>query len=247
MYEQVLSPLEVIILVAMTRKGKVIGNKGKIPWSYPEDMEHFKQTTSGPDKILVMGRKTWDSLPVGKISGEKLAGRKKIVISRTPRPPQKDTIFMTSIDPSRVMSMARSLGARELYIIGGRSLYEDYTHVASMVLATMIEKEYPGDEIFPHREFETSFRSVMSTTIGPDQTLERYARIIHGTDETAFMDPLHHTDDFITVPTVAQRIIEIPDVRLVNTADAVNIIDNVITIVTPTGQVLRSGPTTLPG
>lgn len=39
-----------------------IGLKGSIPWKLPKDMEHFRKTTRSG--VVIMGRKTWDSLPV---------------------------------------------------------------------------------------------------------------------------------------------------------------------------------------
>lgn len=58
-------------------ENRVIGNGGDIPWHLPEDFKWFKETTMGG--ILVMGRKTFDSI------GRPLPGRETYVLSRTPR------------------------------------------------------------------------------------------------------------------------------------------------------------------
>lgn len=55
----------------------VIGKDGVMPWHIPEDLAHFKRITLGAP--VVMGRKTWDSLPV---RFRPLAGRRNIVVTR---------------------------------------------------------------------------------------------------------------------------------------------------------------------
>ena len=52
----------------------IIGDGAGMPWHLPEDLQHFKQITSGHP--VIMGRRTWESLPVAP-----LPGRKNIVIS----------------------------------------------------------------------------------------------------------------------------------------------------------------------
>ena len=55
----------------------VIGKDNRLPWHIPEDMAHFKQLTQGCP--VVMGRKTWDSLPP---RFRPLPGRTNIVVTR---------------------------------------------------------------------------------------------------------------------------------------------------------------------
>ena len=71
------------IVVAAT-KGNGIGFQGSMPWSLPKDMQYFKQLTSttrskGSQNAVVMGRKTWDSIPA---KFRPLARRVNVVISR---------------------------------------------------------------------------------------------------------------------------------------------------------------------
>ena len=60
---------ELNIVVAHTFGYQGIGKDGKIPWYIPEDMTHFKHITTPKENdtttfsIVVMGRKTWDSIP----------------------------------------------------------------------------------------------------------------------------------------------------------------------------------------
>ena len=52
----------------------IIGDGEDMPWHLPEDLKHFKDTTSGHP--IIMGRRTWESLPF-----KPLPNRKNIVIS----------------------------------------------------------------------------------------------------------------------------------------------------------------------
>lgn len=54
----------------------IIGRDGKMPWHVPEDLQHFKEVTSG--KPVIMGRRTWESLPNAY---KPLPGRVNIVVS----------------------------------------------------------------------------------------------------------------------------------------------------------------------
>lgn len=72
------------LIVAHTFDKNGIGKDGNMPWSIPEDLEHFKELTtrSGDDgnnfNIVIMGRKTWDSIPA---KFKPLRGRFNVVLS----------------------------------------------------------------------------------------------------------------------------------------------------------------------
>jgi dihydrofolate reductase len=55
----------------------VIGRDGAIPWHLPEDLARFKALTMG--HTVVMGRRTWDSLPE---RFRPLPGRRNMVLTR---------------------------------------------------------------------------------------------------------------------------------------------------------------------
>lgn len=67
--------MKITIIVAMTPR-RVIGKDGRIPWHLPEDLRHFKQTTTG--HAIIMGRKTFESI------GRPLPNRRNFVITRDP-------------------------------------------------------------------------------------------------------------------------------------------------------------------
>ena len=64
-----------ISLVYAISNNGVIGKNGGLPWHMPSDLKHFKAVTLG--KPVIMGRKTWESLP-----RKPLPGRQNIVVSR---------------------------------------------------------------------------------------------------------------------------------------------------------------------
>ena len=64
-----------ISLIAAIGKNRGLGKSGKIPWHISEDFKRFKQITL--NHPIIMGRKTWESLPI-----KPLPGRYNIVITR---------------------------------------------------------------------------------------------------------------------------------------------------------------------
>ena len=57
--------MTVSIIVAMS-ENRIIGNEGRIPWHIPEDVRWFKEKTLG--HTVIMGRKTFESLEIGRAS-----------------------------------------------------------------------------------------------------------------------------------------------------------------------------------
>jgi dihydrofolate reductase len=120
------------------------GNQ-RIPWKNKEDMRHFRETTMG--HILIMGRKTFESLPNGP-----LPGRIHIVLSRTPELPQKHSPCETHTSfLRRIFQFLRSFFAPELPQKRGEA--EDTT-TTPVYFATikeldeMVLSKYPGKRIF---------------------------------------------------------------------------------------------------
>ena len=97
------------LIFARARNG-VIGKAGGLPWQLPEDMAHFKQITMGCP--VIMGRKTWDSLPV---KFRPLPGRANIVITRQPDLKEAGAQIAASLSDA----LALCASAEEIWIIGG--------------------------------------------------------------------------------------------------------------------------------
>ena len=88
----------------------VIGRDGGIPWRVPEDMARFKELTLG--HTVVMGRRTWESLPVGF---RPLPGRRNIVVTRNPDYRADGADVVTSVDQAVSDPAAWVIGGSEVY------------------------------------------------------------------------------------------------------------------------------------
>ncbi|MDX2081136.1 MAG: dihydrofolate reductase [Terrimicrobiaceae bacterium] len=148
-----------IAIAAMTRD-RVIGAGGSIPWRLPEDLRFFKRTTMG--QIVVMGRKTWDSL------GRPLPGRENWVVSRT-----------AEIEGIRIFrspdEVPESPDERAVFVIGGAELYRALLPRTSEILLTRVSAEVAGDTFFP--PFEDEFDAGEVVEAGPGYEIRRHRRI----------------------------------------------------------------------
>jgi dihydrofolate reductase len=118
----------------------VIGKDGTMPWHLPEDLAHFKRTTLGCP--VVMGRKTWDSLPP---RFRPLPGRQNVVITRQ-RGWQAEGATVAHSLPE---ALALCGGAADAWIIGGAEIYRQALPLASSAVVTEIEADFDGDAFAP--------------------------------------------------------------------------------------------------
>lgn len=127
--------------IARARNG-VIGKGGKLPWRLKSDMAIFRATTMG--KPVIMGRKTWDSLPK-----KPLVGRTNIVLSRDGSFEPAGAVvcedFSDAISIGR--EQAEEDGASEVCVIGGASLFELALTKARRLYLTDVDAEVEGDVV----------------------------------------------------------------------------------------------------
>ncbi|HYW57429.1 MAG TPA: dihydrofolate reductase [Polaromonas sp.] len=132
-------PPRINLIYARAANG-VIGRDGTMPWHLPEDLTHFKQLTHGCP--VVMGRKTWDSLPP---KFRPLPGRTNIVITR-----QND---WQSEGAQRAASLQEALqlagAVPEVWVIGGAQVYAQAEPLASRIEVTEIAQDFEGDAHAP--------------------------------------------------------------------------------------------------
>jgi dihydrofolate reductase len=127
---------------AQTENG-VIGRDGGIPWHLPEDMAHFRATTTGHP--VIMGRRTWESFPE---KFRPLPDRTNIVLSRSGSGDLPGAIVVDSLDAALEAAQA-SPGAEEIWVIGGGRVYADALHRANAALVTVVESSAEGDTVAP--------------------------------------------------------------------------------------------------
>ncbi|MFM2112049.1 MAG: hypothetical protein RLZZ271_709 [Pseudomonadota bacterium] len=127
-------------LIWAQARNRVIGLNGVMPWHLPEDLAHFKQHTQGCP--VIMGRKTWDSLPP---RFRPLPGRRNIVITR-----QSDWVAEgAEVTGSLPTAMHSCSDAETVWIIGGAQIYAQALPLAQRVVMTQIDADYTGDAHAP--------------------------------------------------------------------------------------------------
>jgi dihydrofolate reductase len=111
----------------------VIGRDGGIPWRLPEDQARFKELTM--DHTVVMGRATWESLPV-KV--RPLPGRRNVVVTR-----QADYVA----DGAEVVAtLEDALADGETWVIGGEQMYGLALPIAARCEVTEVEIDLPRQD-----------------------------------------------------------------------------------------------------
>ncbi len=128
-----------ITMIAAVARDNSIGVNGDMPFRISADLRHFKAATMG--KPVVMGRKTFQSLP------HALPGRRNIIVARSGfSAPGAETVS----DPQEAVSLAEQGGADEIMIIGGGELYRLMMPLATKLIITQIDAEFPeADTRFP--------------------------------------------------------------------------------------------------
>ena len=133
----------ICLIVARGRNG-VIGSAGDLPWRLSSDLKHFKATTSG--KPIIMGRKTWDSLP-----RRPLPGRLNIVVTRQAEflaeGAQVAGDLVAAFDIA--LAQARTHSVDEVFVIGGAQIYAAALARADRLYVTEVDAEPAGDAVFP--------------------------------------------------------------------------------------------------
>ncbi len=127
------------LILARASNG-VIGKDNAMPWHLPEDLAHFKRVTLGCP--VVMGRKTWDSLPE---RFRPLPGRLNVVVTRQADWSAPGALRAGSLDEAVALCPPDA----EAWVIGGAQLYAQALPLARSAVVTEIGAEYEGDAYAP--------------------------------------------------------------------------------------------------
>jgi dihydrofolate reductase len=131
--------MQINMIFARAANG-VIGKNNTIPWRLPEDMAHFKQLTHGWP--VIMGRKTWDSLPP---KFRPLPGRANIVVTR--QKDWSDAGAQVAGSLEQALDLCRT--SSEVWIMGGSQIYAQAEPFAHRVEVTEIAQDFEGDAHAP--------------------------------------------------------------------------------------------------
>ena len=129
------------VLIAAVSPDRVIGRGGAVPWHYPSDMRHFRETTTGHP--CVMGRKTWESLP-----RRPLPGRPNLVLTRRASyEAAAGATVCASFEEARRRCAA--MGADKMFVLGGEEVFREAMPAADEMLITHVPDQVTGDVHFP--------------------------------------------------------------------------------------------------
>lgn len=125
-----------LFLIMARAANGTIGRDGAMPWHLPADLKRFKALTIG--KPMVMGRKTFDSLP------GLLPGRRHIVLTRAAAWQAEGA--EVARDPDEALALAGSgAGPGEVAVIGGAEVYRLFEPLAERIELTQLDAEHAGD------------------------------------------------------------------------------------------------------
>ena len=125
--------MKISLIVAVSEDG-AIGDKGNLLWHLSSDLKRFKAITTG--HTIIMGRKTYDSLPNGA-----LPNRRNIVISRQLKS-LKDAEVYSDIDEA----LKATADEDTVFVIGGGEIYQETFPRADELHITLVHKSYPEAE-----------------------------------------------------------------------------------------------------
>lgn len=126
-----------LALVAAVADNGVIGRGNRLPWHLPADLAHFKRLTM--DKPILMGRRTWESLP------GLLPRRRHLVLTRDLAYSAEGCTLVHSLDEG----IAAAGPVPELLIIGGAALYAEALPRMGRLYLTRVHAAVEGDIQFP--------------------------------------------------------------------------------------------------
>lgn len=128
-----------LTMIAAIGKNKELGANNNLIWHIKEDMQFFKETTTGHP--IVMGRKTFLSLP------KLLSDRTHIVLTRSGASLHSDVLSLPSIE--EFMNLAKNIDT-DFYVIGGGTIYKEFLPFATKMILTEIDESCKeADTFFP--------------------------------------------------------------------------------------------------
>ncbi len=126
-----------ISIIAAVAKNGAIGYQNKLLYWLPNDLKRFKGLTTG--NTIVMGRKTFESLPKGA-----LPNRRNIVLTKN------DHFTAENIEcfPSLQAALKSCQSDEEIFIIGGASVYQEAMPLADRLCLTLVDDTPSQADVF---------------------------------------------------------------------------------------------------
>ncbi|MQN02340.1 MAG: dihydrofolate reductase [Lachnospiraceae bacterium] len=136
--------------IAAVDKNWGIGYQGRLLTSIPNDMQLFKNETTG--NVVVMGRKTLESFP----GRRPLPHRTNIVLTTFPDYKSGNAIIVPNLN--ELFETLKDYDSDKIYVIGGESIYRQLLPYCDKALITKIDMEYDADAFFPNLDKEDNWK-----------------------------------------------------------------------------------------
>jgi dihydrofolate reductase len=150
--------MKISLIVAMS-SNRTIGINGKMPWHLSADLQRFKKLTLG--SVVLMGRKTYASI------GHPLPGRINIIISHNPAYQVAGSLVFNNTE----QALAYCANFKEVFVIGGATLYKALLPRADFIYLTEIHKHFDGDTFFPELDVD-NWRKVENIFVNDDKSVD---------------------------------------------------------------------------
>jgi dihydrofolate reductase len=136
-----------IAIISIIAKNRAIGFQNKLLYDIPEDMKHFKDTTTG--HVVIMGENTFHSM-----NDRPLPNRVNIILTKNENFSAENCLVAHSIEESVELAKAQNKG--EIFFIGGGMIYTQALPIADKLYLTIVDDEpAQADTFFPdYSEFK---------------------------------------------------------------------------------------------
>ena len=136
-----------------------IGFEGQLLERLPPDMKYFKELTTG--HVIIMGRKTWDSLP-----NKPLPNRKNIIITHNINNPAINSTTSFGCTLEELLRGNLKEFKEDIFIIGGGEIYKQLLPYCDRVYVTKILKDFENvDTYFPNLDISPNWAPAMISAI----------------------------------------------------------------------------------
>ena len=126
------------IIACISQTNRAIGYQNRLLFHIKSDLTRFRELTTG--HTIIMGRKTYESLPNGA-----LPHRRNIVVSRSLKEMEGCEVY-----PNLEAALKAAESPKEIFIIGGESIYRQSLHVARKLYLTVVDDApQQADAFFP--------------------------------------------------------------------------------------------------
>lgn len=145
----------------------LIGSKGKIPWYNREDLNYFKNQTTGG--IVVMGSRTWFSLGC-----KPLKNRHNIILTREDDIKGYDHEDVYIAHTAEEVIEVYENSSLDLWIIGGAMTYKTFEPWCEEAVVSTVEGEYEGDTYYRGLADKLTEENVVVIMKGNGFTVKHY-------------------------------------------------------------------------